>query len=113
MASLYPGNLSNAALSDEIEAINSIYGDGTLVFSSHSLEDAIQCSFRLPNQPFTFLITFPSEYPARPPEISGTQSTGTRGKGEVSTGTNHLGFRCVMTREQYVAQRRQTNLKGS
>lgn len=25
---------------------------------------------------------------------------GTRGKGEVSTGTNHLGFRCVMSREQ-------------
>ena len=25
---------------------------------------------------------------------------GTRGKGEVSTGTNHLGFRCVMTPEQ-------------
>jgi formylglycine-generating enzyme len=28
---------------------------------------------------------------------------GTRGKGEVSTGTNHLGFRCVMTREQWAA----------
>jgi formylglycine-generating enzyme required for sulfatase activity len=27
---------------------------------------------------------------------------GTRGKGEVSTGTNHLGFRCVMTGEQWV-----------
>jgi len=26
---------------------------------------------------------------------------GTRGKGEVSTGTDHLGFRCVMTREQW------------
>ena len=26
---------------------------------------------------------------------------GTRGKGEVSTGTNHLGFRCVMTRGQW------------
>ena len=26
---------------------------------------------------------------------------GTRGKGEISTGTNHLGFRCVMTREQW------------
>jgi formylglycine-generating enzyme required for sulfatase activity len=26
---------------------------------------------------------------------------GTRGKGEVSTGTNHVGFRCVMTREQW------------
>ena len=25
---------------------------------------------------------------------------GTRGKGEVNTGTNHLGFRCVMTQEQ-------------
>jgi formylglycine-generating enzyme len=28
---------------------------------------------------------------------------GTRGKGEISTGTNHLGFRCVMTREQQQA----------
>ncbi len=28
---------------------------------------------------------------------------GTRGKGEVTTGTNHLGFRCVMTREQHQA----------
>jgi sulfatase modifying factor 1 len=26
---------------------------------------------------------------------------GTRGKGEISTGTNHLGFRCVMTSEQW------------
>jgi formylglycine-generating enzyme required for sulfatase activity len=26
---------------------------------------------------------------------------GTRGKGEVSTGSNHLGFRCVMTAQQY------------
>ena len=25
---------------------------------------------------------------------------GTRGKGEVNTGTNHLGFRCVMTVEK-------------
>jgi sulfatase modifying factor 1 len=29
---------------------------------------------------------------------------GTRGKGEPSTGTNHLGFRCVMTPEQYAAR---------
>jgi sulfatase modifying factor 1 len=28
-------------------------------------------------------------------------TVGTRGKGEPSTGTNHLGFRCVMTRKQY------------
>jgi sulfatase modifying factor 1 len=31
---------------------------------------------------------------------------GTRGKGEVSTGTNHLGFRCVLTREQWEGARR-------
>jgi len=30
---------------------------------------------------------------------------GTRGKGEVSTGSNHLGFRCVMTVEQYKARK--------
>jgi sulfatase modifying factor 1 len=29
---------------------------------------------------------------------------GTRGKGEVSTGTNHVGFRCVMTRQQWAAK---------
>ena len=33
---------------------------------------------------------------------------GTRGKGEVSTGTNHLGFRCVMTREEYQQNKRPT-----
>ncbi len=26
---------------------------------------------------------------------------GTRGKGEISTGSKHLGFRCVMTEEQW------------
>jgi len=31
---------------------------------------------------------------------------GTRGKGEVSTGTNHLGFRCVMTQDQWEHSRR-------
>lgn len=30
---------------------------------------------------------------------------GTRGKGDVSTGTNHVGFRCVMTRKQWVRKR--------
>jgi len=29
---------------------------------------------------------------------------GTRGKGEISTGTNHLGFRCVMTQAQWLAR---------
>ena len=30
---------------------------------------------------------------------------GSRGKGEVSTGSNHVGFRCVMTADQYRARR--------
>jgi len=32
---------------------------------------------------------------------------GTRGKGDVDTGTNHLGFRCVMTRKQGEAAQRE------
>jgi formylglycine-generating enzyme len=31
---------------------------------------------------------------------------GTRGKGEITTGTNHLGFRCVISREQWEALRK-------
>jgi formylglycine-generating enzyme required for sulfatase activity len=31
---------------------------------------------------------------------------GTRGKGDVDTGTNHLGFRCVMTLQQWQALQR-------
>jgi len=31
---------------------------------------------------------------------------GTRGKGEISTGTNHVGFRCVMTPDQYKRNQR-------
>ena len=30
---------------------------------------------------------------------------GTRGKGELSTGTNHLSFRCLMSREQYLSRK--------
>jgi len=37
---------------------------------------------------------------------------GTRGKGEVETGTNHLGFRVVMTPEMW-AERQKENPKAS
>jgi len=42
---------------------------------------------------------------------------GTRGKGEITTGTNHLGFRCAMTTEQWAQQRSkspasQTHVRG-
>jgi formylglycine-generating enzyme len=35
---------------------------------------------------------------------------GTRGKGEVSTGTNHLGFRCVMTQAEYAQSHKATGI---
>jgi len=35
---------------------------------------------------------------------------GTRGKGEISTGTNHLGFRCVTTRDKQLAMGAKTDL---
>jgi len=35
---------------------------------------------------------------------------GTRGKGEISTGTNHLGFRCVTTRDKQQAMGAKTDL---
>jgi formylglycine-generating enzyme len=37
-------------------------------------------------------------------------TVGTRGKGEISTGTNHLGFRCVMTPAQWHAARANASL---
>ena len=37
---------------------------------------------------------------------------GTRGKGEVSTGTNHLGFRSIMTLEHWEAARNKRNAKA-
>ena len=34
---------------------------------------------------------------------------GTRGKGDVNTAANHLGFRCVMTPEQWLKKNNQDN----
>ncbi|KIV87147.1 hypothetical protein PV11_02713 [Exophiala sideris] len=72
----------NAALADELEALNSIYGPDTLVLQSESTTDAVAV-LRLPELAISFLVSFPSEYPSdAPPTIIGTQSTGGSGKGE-------------------------------
>lgn len=74
----------NAALADECEALNSIYGEGTVtVASSDSARDT--AILKPPDQPFSFRITFPAGYPDEPPQIEGTQSTGISGKGEGET----------------------------
>jgi hypothetical protein len=37
---------------------------------------------------------------------------GTRGKGDIGTGTNHLGFRCVMTRDQWLESHQDASKPG-
>jgi hypothetical protein len=76
-----PSHLTNSALADEIEAINSIYGDETLCLTS-SDETWSHAVLKLPEQPLSFTVTFSSDYPNSPPQINGTQSARTSSKGE-------------------------------
>lgn len=60
-------------LANEIEAINSIYGDGSLV----AAQDDVYI-LDLPRQAASLRIRFPSSYPAAPPTVLGIQSSGER-----------------------------------
>ena len=86
------GESTNTALSDEIEALNSIYGPETLVLqhpSTSSLCRDTTAILSLPNSAISFLISFPRGYPDTPPSILGTASTGASsrpGEGEVAAG---------------------------
>jgi hypothetical protein len=63
-------------LRDEVEAINSIYGEGCLVPS----DDAATYILTPPGDPSSLRIEFPANYPAVPPTVIGTNSTGQSGK---------------------------------
>ncbi len=63
---------------------------------SHPFDSAEPGASKKVHRGGSFLCT--SEYCSR-------YIVGTRGKGEISTGTNHLGFRCVMTRERWADAR--------
>ncbi|KAI2633838.1 RWD repeat domain-containing protein [Xylaria nigripes] len=63
-------------LLDEVEAINSIYGEGCLVSSN----DASTYILTPPGESASFRVEFPLEYPAVPPTVAGTNSTGLSGK---------------------------------
>ena len=69
------------ALDDEIAALNAIYGDDTINVQTAS-STGIVTVLRLPNLPFSFLLSFDRTYPDTSPEIRGTSSTGNSGKGE-------------------------------
>jgi hypothetical protein len=59
-------------LDNEVEAINSIYGDGTL----EPADEAGVYVLHLPNQDSSLRILFPEDYPEAPPSVLGTQSSG-------------------------------------
>ena len=80
---------SNVSIADELEALNSIYGPGTLSLQTDSAAEA-RAVLRPPELPFSFLISFPSAYPDVPPAIVGTQSTGSGGRGEGEAAVNIL-----------------------
>ncbi|KAI0437701.1 RWD repeat domain-containing protein [Xylaria telfairii] len=63
-------------LRDEVEAINSIYGEGCLVPSN----DATTYILTPPGESSSIRVDFPPDYPAVPPAVIGTNSTGQGGK---------------------------------
>ncbi|KAK4143714.1 ribosomal protein S5 domain 2-type protein [Dichotomopilus funicola] len=68
------------ALNDEIEAINSIYGDNTLVQATQDPDPSIFI-LTLPGENTASLrLQFPAEYPDVPPVVLGTHSLGAAGK---------------------------------
>ncbi|RMZ86333.1 hypothetical protein DV736_g6438, partial [Chaetothyriales sp. CBS 134916] len=73
--------IGSEALQDEAEALNAIYGEKTLELLTESAEE-IDAVLRLPDQPVSFRLSFPLDYPEVPPIVRGTISTGGSGKGE-------------------------------
>ena len=74
----------NEALNDEIEALNSIYGDETIAITRFTSSETTAV-LRPPELPFTFTLAVSSEYPDVPLQIIGSSSTGGSGKGEGDT----------------------------
>ncbi|KAI1117277.1 RWD repeat domain-containing protein [Nemania sp. NC0429] len=66
-------------LRDEIEAINSIYGEGCLV-ASHDDDPATYILTPPGESSSSIRVAFPPDYPAAPPAVIGTNSTGRGGK---------------------------------
>ena len=80
---------TNLSLADEIEAISAIFEADTIeVVSSDSSSTIIY--LKPPSQPFTFRLSFGTEYPDLPPSIDGTASTGDTEKGAGDVAVNIL-----------------------
>jgi hypothetical protein len=80
---------TNLSLADEIEAIGAIFEADTIeVVSSDSSSTIVH--LKPPSQPFTFRLSFCTEYPDLPPIIDGTASTGDTEKGAGDAAVNIL-----------------------
>ncbi|KAK3378245.1 ribosomal protein S5 domain 2-type protein [Podospora didyma] len=66
-------------LTDEVEAINSIYGAGSLTQSAAEDEPDIYI-LHLPGGAVSLRLRFSASYPSEPPAVLGTQSSGSTGK---------------------------------
>ena len=72
----------NTAFADEIEAINSIYGPDTIRLTSNETASAAEAVLQLPNKPFSFSLSFESDYPDIEPTITGVHSVAEGAKGD-------------------------------
>jgi hypothetical protein len=62
--------IHNAALADEVSALNAIYGDG-LIVASFSDDHHTTLSLKLPAFGFSFLLRVFDDYPRSPPDMLG------------------------------------------
>ncbi|KAH0565400.1 hypothetical protein GP486_001199 [Trichoglossum hirsutum] len=77
----------NEALQDEIEAINSIYGDGTIRASKEENTYILY----LPKKSISLRLKFPQDYPDTPPSVLGSETSGDHvRKGEASRVVNEM-----------------------
>lgn len=63
-------------LTDEVEAINSIYGEGSLIPAGD--QDAEMYVLSLPDETVSLRLQFPADYPNVPPSVISTNSSGGR-----------------------------------
>ena len=79
-------SILNPALSEEVDAVNAIYGTNVVASvadSNNSSKDRTDhLALQTPGQSVSFLLSFPHDYPETCPQVDGTQSTGKLGKGE-------------------------------
>ena len=62
--------------SDEIEAVNAIYGAETITVTESTDEAGLRRAIlQVPGKPFSFTLTLPADYPGRPPHVDGTASS--------------------------------------